>query len=578
MSHSALLSGVVQSPLTAPAQKGRPGPGSVSSFFDANPTGHGSPHMPRAINNRVSPFPMDGAGQGSPMGSMHGIAEPKSRSLFGVEARQNGTFVDGFGAPSSPGASAMGRASYFAGQGQSGSPGSSKVNVTGGFAGAPGKGLFGAGPGPGSVWPEAGGSYAGGPLQANGSALPSPRPMAASTTDLLGGDRSRLPQPPRQNQQSQPYSAQPQPQNRLLQSLQPQQQQAFGSQQINTPHLETPYSSFGTARRSSDVLPASISSHASAKRSLLFGTPLDPLERARLDAGTVAHGSGGISSHSPLTSGSVAHSPFQSNNVMNEGPVGTEANPMMEEQRDRVTPLLPPPNKFTNPSSFKEKPIQHVIKIEDFDKVAEKLAVVEKAGWYEGHISMRMLDELQRLENEENDADLQQYLVAANAAAEFRASLDAHDGEHHHHGGEAGALGGGAVGRRALVGAKPDLLRNKEEQLAVLNAAVAAAKAGGSSQGDVSGVGLSPKAPASEASNNEAAEQGGSDGEQGERSDTTQNVTNPQTRGTDSAPSKSGRESPSKDSTTTPTRASRTSLKTKPPAKSFFARLFGCGG
>ncbi|KAJ3012032.1 hypothetical protein HKX48_006526 [Thoreauomyces humboldtii] len=156
-----------------------------------------------------------------------------------------------------------------------------------------------------------------------------------------------------------------------------------------------------------------------------------------------------------------------------------------EERRDRVPPLLPLPEKFTNTSSWKEKG-PTTINIRDFDKIAHKLADVENAGWFEGYMNLQMLDELDVQESEANerararvplppihirhgrddsdDEDQQQLILAANASAQFRASLEAEDGSP-------------VPYVRLLVGAKPDPLRNKEDRaaaLAAVNAAIAA--------------------------------------------------------------------------------------------------------
>ncbi|KAJ3162129.1 hypothetical protein HDU86_005827 [Geranomyces michiganensis] len=161
-------------------------------------------------------------------------------------------------------------------------------------------------------------------------------------------------------------------------------------------------------------------------------------------------------------------------------PAGVRRKPTYtEERRDRVPPLLPVPEKFINTNSWKDKSVQ--ISIRDFDKVAHKLADVEKAGWFEGHMNMQMLDELQEQEERDDQPGLPEvigprriartdsvdedsYLAAASAAAQFRASLERND-----------AAAQPYV--RYLVGAKPDMPRDKEDRVATLlavNAAIAA--------------------------------------------------------------------------------------------------------
>lgn len=71
-----------------------------------------------------------------------------------------------------------------------------------------------------------------------------------------------------------------------------------------------------------------------------------------------------------------------------------------DERLDSVPPLLPLPDKFANPSSYKDhKTLQ--MKIEDFDKLAHKLAAVEREGWFSGEFDIDLLDELEKQRDEE---------------------------------------------------------------------------------------------------------------------------------------------------------------------------------
>ncbi|KAJ3177874.1 hypothetical protein HDU87_004156 [Geranomyces variabilis] len=172
-----------------------------------------------------------------------------------------------------------------------------------------------------------------------------------------------------------------------------------------------------------------------------------------------------------------------------------------EERRDRVPPLLPVPEKFINTTSWKERSMQ--ISIRDFDKVAHKLADVEKAGWFEGQMNMKMLDELDEQQDRDDSKgsssatntgggrrisrqgsfDEESYLAAVNAAAQFRASLEGHDDAAEPY-------------VRYLVGAKPDMPRDKEEKVATLlavNAAIAASNQSLSQRDIIASAVVSPK-------------------------------------------------------------------------------------
>ncbi|KAI8907473.1 hypothetical protein DFJ77DRAFT_180154 [Powellomyces hirtus] len=243
-----------------------------------------------------------------------------------------------------------------------------------------------------------------------------------------------------------------------------------------------------------------------AKSSMLFGAPLD-----RFDAGEMGEMGGPRRRSfqgSSLTTASLHQSavdditplpteeddddmPLAADSPLSPGAGEGEDAPsslstaparrkptFTEERRDRVPPLMAVPNKFTNTSSWKEKSVQ--INISDFDKVASKLADVEKAGWFEGHMNMQMLDEMEGFDDDDVGAatfpklilhrrisssdDEDQYIMAQNAAAQFRASLPGDDEKPQPY-------------VRHLVGAKPDLLRDRETRLATLtayNAAIAA--------------------------------------------------------------------------------------------------------
>ncbi|KAJ3155837.1 hypothetical protein HDU89_005395 [Geranomyces variabilis] len=183
-------------------------------------------------------------------------------------------------------------------------------------------------------------------------------------------------------------------------------------------------------------------------------------------------------------------------------PAGVRRKPTFtEERRDRVPPLLPVPEKFINTSSWKDRSMQ--ISIRDFDKVAHKLADVENAGWFEGHMNMQMLDELDEQQDRDDNkgssspanavggrriarqdsVDEDSYLAAVNAAAQFRASLEADD-----------AAAEPYV--RHLVGAKPNMPRDKEEKAATLlavNAAIAASNQSLSHREIISSAVVSPE-------------------------------------------------------------------------------------
>ncbi|KND05093.1 uncharacterized protein SPPG_00767 [Spizellomyces punctatus DAOM BR117] len=74
-------------------------------------------------------------------------------------------------------------------------------------------------------------------------------------------------------------------------------------------------------------------------------------------------------------------------------PTGLLSPTFSDERLDTLPPLLPIPPKFTT-KNYKDKTLQ--MKIEDFDKVAEKLADVERAGWFEGELDEELWRQLEK--------------------------------------------------------------------------------------------------------------------------------------------------------------------------------------
>ncbi|KAI9104798.1 hypothetical protein DFS34DRAFT_645497 [Phlyctochytrium arcticum] len=63
-----------------------------------------------------------------------------------------------------------------------------------------------------------------------------------------------------------------------------------------------------------------------------------------------------------------------------------------EERLDILPPLLPLPDKYFLPSANRRQ-----LQIQDFDKVAEQLAKVEQAGWFEGELDEETWKELEQM-------------------------------------------------------------------------------------------------------------------------------------------------------------------------------------